>query len=303
MRAQQYPVRPIKLIVAFPPGGAADIIGRLVAQKLGDALGQQVVVENKPGAASAIGTEAVAKSAPDGYTLLLGTTTGLSANPALHRNLPFDSVKSFTPIGMVAATPLILVAHPSFPASNLKDLIALVVARPGYYAFGSNGTGSVFHFAGEMLNHAAGIKMLHVPYKGETFALTDLMGGQIPLAFLTMPPAAPQIKAGKIKPIAVTSAQRSSLLPDVPTIAESGYPDYQVAAWFILLAPAGTPEPIVRRLHDEVTKMLTMADVKDRLASVGPEPLAGGANEYNETVQREIRRFSEIARSANIQPE
>ena len=301
--AQGYPVRPIKLVVPYPAGGAADTIARVMAQKLTEALGQQVIVENRSGASTVIAAVAVANSPPDGYALFLATPDTLSANPALHRDLPYDPLTSFAPISMVAATPLVLVAHPSFPANNLMELVALVAANPERSAFGSFGIGSIAHFAGEMLNSAAGIRMSHVPYKGGAPLIIDLVGGQIPLAIATVVTAAPQIKGGKIKAIAVTSSKRSSLLPDVPTIAESGYPQYDVAAWFALVAPAGTPEPILTRLRDEVTKIQAMPAVKNRFADMGAEIVIGGPDDYNRTVRDEIRRYSEIARRTNIKPD
>ena len=301
--AQGYPVRPIKLVVPYPAGGSSDSIARVMAQKLTEVLGQQIIVENRSGASTIVAAVAVAKSPSDGYTLFLAATDTLSANPALHRDLPYDPLTSFAPISMVAATPLILVAHPSFPANNLKELVALVAAKPEQFAFGSFGIGSIAHFAGEMLNSAAGIKISHVPYKGGAPLIVDLVGGQIPLAIATVVTAAPQIKGGKIKAIAVTSSKRSSLLPDVPTIAESGYPQYDVAAWFALVAPAGTPEPIVKRLRDEVTKMQAMPDVKDKFTDMGAEVVLGGPDQYNNTVRDEIRRYSEIVRRTNMKPE
>ena len=274
-----------------------------MAQKLAEVLGQPVIVENRSGASTIVAAVAVASSASDGYTLFLATPDTLSANPALHRDLPYDPLTSFAPISMVAATPLILVAHPSFPANNLMELVALVAAKPERFAFGSFGIGSSAHFAGEMLNYAAGIRMSHVPYKGGAPLIIDLVGGQIPLAIATVVTAAPQIKGGKIKAIAVTSSKRSSFLPDVPTIAESGYLQYDVAAWFALVAPAGTPESIGKRLRDEVTKIQAMPDVKNKFADLSAEVVIGGPDEYNKTVRDEIRRYSEIARRTNIKPE
>jgi tripartite-type tricarboxylate transporter receptor subunit TctC len=274
--AQGYPVRPIKLVVAYPAGGSADTIAQVMAQKLTEALVQQVIVENRSGASTIIAAVAVANSPSDGYTLFLATPDTLSTNPALHRDLPYDPLTSFAPIGMVAATPLILVAHTSVPANNLTELVALVAAKPERFAFGSFGMGSIAHFAGEMLNSAAGIRMSHVPYRGGAPLMIDLVGGQIPLAIATVVTAAPQIRGGKIKAIAVTGSKRSSFLPDVPTIAESGYPQYDVAAWFALVAPAGTPEPIVKRLRDEVTKMQGMLDVKNKFADLSAEVVIGG---------------------------
>lgn len=301
--AQGYPVRPIKLVVAYSAGGAVDTIARVMAQKLAEALGQQVIVENRSGASTLIAAVAVANSPPDGYTLFLATPDTLSTNPALRRDLPYDPLMSFAPISMVAATPLILVAHPSFPANDLMELVALVAAKPDGIAFGSFGIGSIAHFAGEMLNHAAGIRMSHVPYKGGAPLIIDLVGGQVPLAIATMLTAAPQIKGGKMKAIAVMSSKRSSFLPDVPTIAESGYPQYDIAAWFALVAPAKIPEPIVKRLRDEVTKMQAMTDVKSKFAEISAEIVIGGPDEYHKMVTDEIRRYSEIARRANMKPE
>lgn len=298
--AQQYPTKPIKLVVPFPAGGSSDVVGRILAQKLTEGLGQPVVVDNKPGANTIIGTAAVAKSANDGYTLLLGSAPTFTVNPVLYDKLPYDPLKSFVPVSVIGTAAFALVANPSIPANNLQDLVKLAQAEPDQFKFGSFGSGSTPHLAGEALNHAAGIKMAHIPYKGSAPAMTDLIGGQIPLSIDTVVAVAPQIKAGKIKPLAVTSNKRSSILPDVPTVAESGYPDYHFETWYALLAPAGTPEPIVKRLRDEVSRILLMPDVKSKFADSGVEIAVSGSDEFTKRVQQEIRKNSEIVKRANI---
>src|SRR5438552_17792116 len=254
--SQVYPARPVRMIVAYPPGGGTDIVGRLVAQKLGESLGQSVVVENRGGASGNIGTELAARAAPDGYTILMGNVAPNAINVSLFKNLPYDPVADFAPVSLVASTPNILVVHPSTQARTVKEVVALVKANPGTLNFASAGVGSSSHLAGELFRILAGADIVHVPYKGAGPAMVDVLSGQIQLYFATMPAAMPHVKSGKLAPVAVTSSRRSQALPDLPTTAEAGVPGYEASTWYGVLAPAYTPAAVIARLHDDTLKIL-----------------------------------------------
>ena len=300
--AQTYPIRPIRMIVAYPPGGGTDIVGRLMAQKLGENLGQTVVVDNRGGATGNIGTELAARATPDGYTLLMGNVAPNAINVSLFKKLPFDPVKDFAPVSLVAVTPNILVVPPSFPVKTVKDLIALAKSKPGALNFPSAGIGSSSHLAGEMLKSMAGIDMVHVPYKGGGPALIALLSGQVQLMFATLPAAMPHVKSGKLRPVAVTTAHRSLALPELPTIAESGVPGYEAATWYGLLAPAGTPKAIVGRLHAEIVKILA-TDTRQQLVAQGFEPVGNTPAEFAAYIKSEITKWGKVIRDAGIKPE
>jgi len=295
-----YPSRPIKLMVPYPPGGGADLLARSVSDKLGEALGQTIVVENKPGANGIIGTDAVAKAAPDGYTLLLGNIGPNAINQPLYPNLPYDCVKDFAPVGQMATTAHILAVHPSVPAHNVKELIALAKASPDKLSYASTGIGGSPHLAGELFDLLAGVKMHHIPYKGASPANADLIGGQVQLVFNTLPPLLPQVKAGRVRALAVTSARRVATLPDLPTIAESGVPGYDVSTWYGLLAPAGTPREVVARLNTELNKVLQSQDTRAKLGVKGFDVETGTPEQFGQLIASEVAKWTKVVRSANV---
>ena len=266
---QPYPNHPVKIVVPFPAGGTTDIIARIVAQKLSDSTGQTFVVDNRPGAGGNIGSDMVAKAAPDGYTLLMGTVGTHAINPSLYEKMPYDHVKDFAPVILVAGVPNVLEVNPSLPVKSVQELIAYAKANPNKLNFASSGSGTSIHLSGELFKAMTGVSMQHVPYKGSAPALADLTGGQVDLMFDNLPSSLALIKAGKLRPLAVTSAQRSSALPDVPTIAESGVPGFEASSWFGLLAPAGTPKDVVAKINGEVAKWLATPEAKEKLASQG----------------------------------
>src|SRR6266446_4235291 len=302
-QAQVYPAKPIRMIVAYPPGGGTDIVGRMVAQKLGESLGQSVVVENRGGASGNIGTELAARAAPDGYTILMGNVAPNAINASLFKNLPFDPVADFAPVSLVASTPNILVVHPSTPARTVKEVIALAKAKPGTLNFASAGVGSSSHLAGELFRILAGADIVHVPYKGAGPAMIDVLSGRIQLYFATMPAAMPHVKSGKLAPIAVTSAKRSQALPELPTIAESGVPGYEASTWYGLLAPAHTPNAVIARLHEGVVKILADPALHEKLADQGFEPVGSSPEEFGAHINSEITKWSKVIRDAGIRPE
>ena len=270
--AEGYPTKPIQLIVPFPPGGAVDIVGRTISKKLGDRLGQPIVIENKAGAGTVVGAAFVANAPADGYTLLISSGSTFTVNPALNAKLPYDPVKSYEPIGMVARVPLILLANREVPVGNLKQLIGAVQRAPDKFSYGSFGNGTTGHFAAELTWSAAGIKVMHVPYRGSAPAMSDLMGGQIPFTIDTVAAALPQLKAGKIKAIAVTGATRATQLPDVPTVAESGFPGFSADSWLAVVAPRGLPAEAKAKLHKALADTLADAEVRSKLIAAGLEP-------------------------------
>ncbi len=301
--AQVYPVKPIRMIVAYPPGGGTDIVGRTLAQKLGESLGQSVVVENRGGASGNIGTELAARAAPDGYTILMGNVAPNAINVSLFKELPFDPVADFAPVSLVASTPNILVVHPSTRARTVKEVIALAKAKPGAFNFASAGVGSSSHLAGELFRILAGADIVHVPYKGAGPAMVDVLSGQVQLYFATMPAAMPHVKTGKLAPVAVTSARRSQALPDLPTIAESGVPAYEASTWYGVLAPAHTPSAVVARLHGDIAKILADAALHARLADQGFDPVGNSPEEFGAYIKSEILKWGKVIRDAGIRPE
>ena len=297
-QATAYPTKPIRLVVPFPPGGATDLIARAVAQKLGEAWGQSVVVDNRPGAGGNIGTELVAKAAPDGYTLEMGTVGTHAINASLYAKIPFDHVKDFAPVILVAGVPNVLEVNPSVPVNSVQELIAYAKANPGKLNFASSGAGTSIHLSGELFKVMAGVQMTHVPYKGSSPALQDLLGGQVQLMFDNLPPSLPQIKAGKLRALAVTSATRAPALPDVPTIAESGLPGFEASSWFGILAPAGTPPAIIAKINAEVAKWLASAEGKEKLASIGANAAGGSPEDFARHIQAETAKWAKVVKES-----
>ncbi|MGH8662802.1 MAG: Bug family tripartite tricarboxylate transporter substrate binding protein [Burkholderiales bacterium] len=291
--AQDWPSRPVRLIVPFSTGGTTDIIARLYAQRLSEALGTQFIVENRTGAGGTIGTEAGARSAPDGYTFVFGSTSSTAVSPGLYPNLSFDIVRDFAPVAQVASASIVLAAHPSLPARNVKELVALANAHPGKIVYASSGNGSSLHLCAEYLKYLAKIDMLHVPYKGVGPALPDLLAGQVQLLFSDMPPFAPYIKTGRLRALGVTTAKRSPLLPDIPAIAES-VPGYDLAGWYGVLAPAGTPGAIIERLHAEIQKIMASPQMKERYVALAIERVERTPEQYGEYVKSELAKWGKI---------
>ncbi|HEV2008915.1 MAG TPA: tripartite tricarboxylate transporter substrate binding protein, partial [Burkholderiales bacterium] len=301
--AQSYPAKPIRWIVTFPPGGPTDVIARMVGAKLTEAWGQQVVIDNRAGAGGVIGTELAAKSAADGYTLLFGTSSGLSVNPALSSKLPYDPARDFAPVSLLVINPQILVVNNAVPVNSLKELIALAKSRPGQLNYGSVGRGSPNHLGMELLKSLAGIEMVHVPYKGTSPAVTDLLAGQVQLLFNSMPSVLPLVKSGKLKGLAVGSAQRSPAAPEIPTIAEAGVPGFEYITWYGMFAPARTPVNIVAKLNAQVVKILAEPEMAQRLASQGAEPRSSTPAELATFMRDETERWKKVIRSAGIKAE
>jgi len=292
-----YPSRPIKLIVPFPPGGATDIVGRLMAQKLQEALGQPVVVENKAGAGSNIGSEQVAKAAPDGYTLLLGTIAN-ATNMSIYKNMPYDTLRDFAPVTQTMAAPSVLVVTNALPANNLKELIALAKVQPGKLSFASSGAGGSPHLAGELLKLRAGIDLIHVPYKGAAPALVDVVSGVVSMGFKTALSAIPHMQSGKLKPLAVAATRRLAQIPNVPTMAEAGLPDFEVSSWNGVLAPARTPPEVIARLNQELVRILATQDVKDRFAAQAAEPVGSTPEQFRAYIRSEIDKWAQVVRAS-----
>lgn len=297
-----WPARPVRLVVGYAAGGATDVIARLVAARMGEQLGQSVVVDNRTGANSNVGAEAVARAPADGYTLYVYTIAN-TINASLYPRLGYDPVKDFEPIGIVGEAPLVVVAGKNGPYKSLKDLIAAAKKAPGTINYGSPGAGTITHLAAELLQLQAGIKLVHVPYKGSGPAMADLLGGQVPVIFTSIPSAAPQIKAGSAVPLAVTSLKRSPAMPDVPTIAESGYPDFDVRVWYGLLAPANTPKPIIQTLNTELNKILAQKDVQDALAAQGATAMPTTPAQFSQTIAADYKKWRGVIQSANVKLE
>ena len=295
-----YPNKPVRMVVPFPPGGPADVLARTLGSKLGDALGQAVVIENRGGAGAAIGTRAVADAAPDGYTILLGTVSSHAINPILNPKLGYNPVRDFAAVGPVAATPFALVAHPSLPASTVRELIALAKSRPGTLAAGSAGNGTSNHLALELFKTIAAIDIIHIPYKGSAPALADVLSGQVPLMFDLVTTSTPLVRAGTLKALAVTSRSRLPGLPGVPTMVEAGVPGFDVSAWFGLFAPAGTPAAIVARLNADMAQVLQLPDVKERLATLGADPMSGSPEQFAAFVRDENQRWAGVVKSSGM---
>jgi tripartite-type tricarboxylate transporter receptor subunit TctC len=298
-----YPVRPVRFIVPFAPGGSTDTLARTLAQRLSDALGQQVVVDNRSGGNGNIGTEIVARALPDGHTILLGYIANLGIGPSLYAKLPYDPVRDFAPVTQLAVAPNILVAHPSVPVKSVRELVAYTRANPQKVNYASAAVASLGHLAGELLNSSAGIHMQHVPYKGSGQAVIDLLAGQVQIMFSGMSSVMPHIKAGKLRPLAVTGAQRSPATPDVPTIAEAGYPGFEASAWYGVLAPAGTPKAIVARLNTEILRVLKIPEVKERLENVGFELVGGTPDAFAAYIRSEIEKWARVVKASGIKAE
>jgi len=292
-----YPTKPIRLLLGYTPGGATDIVARILAAKLQEALGQPVIVENKPGAGSNIASELVAKSAPDGYTLLVGTIAN-ATNMVVYKKLGYDTLRDLAPITQLMSAPSVLSVHPSFPAKNLQELIALARRNPGKYAFASTGSGGSPHLAGELLKLRANIDLIHVPYKGAAPAQADLLGGQVQMAFQTALSAVPHLQSGQLRAIAVAANKRLAQLPDVPTMAEAGLPDFEVSSWNGLFAPAKTPPEIIARLHREAVKALALPDVRAKLLAEGAEPVGSAPEEFAAYIRAEIDKWGRVVRAS-----
>ncbi|MDB5921724.1 MAG: tripartite tricarboxylate transporter substrate binding protein [Betaproteobacteria bacterium] len=297
--AQDYPNRPVRYIVPQAAGGSSDTLARMITHRVGEGLGRQLVVDNRPGATGIIGAEVVAKANPDGYTLLQAATSH-ATNPAMQTKLPYDSVRDFAPISLLSQQPNIFIVHPSLPVRTIKELIAYVRAKPGQLNYGSSGTGGSQHLAGELLKGLTGIDMTHVPYKGSPPALVDLLAGRVPIMSSTMPPVLPHIKTGKVRALAVTSAQRSAALPDVPTVAESGVPGYEAIAWQGLLALAGTPKALIARINAEFVKVLKQADIVAKLNEQGYETVASTPEWFASYIRSEIAKWSKVIKASGI---
>jgi len=298
----QYPTRPVRILVGFPPGSSNDLLARFVGSKLTERFGQQTVVENRPGANAIIASELTSRATPDGHTLLLMSVSH-TMSAAVYAKLPYDPVKSFTPVAMLGAGPLVASAHPAFPASSVKGLIEVAMARPGALTYATAGVGGINHFGAALFSHVAGVQMTHVPYKGGAPALADVMGGQVHLMWGTMPLSLPQIRASRIKPLAVTSARRSPQLPEVPAIGEAGAPGAEISTWWGLLAPAGVPAPVLAKLNTEIAAILRQPESAQRLSAEGAEPWILTSAEFAKVIRREIEKWARVAREADIRAE
>ena len=298
--AQAYPSKPVRMVVGFPPGGGTDILARIVAQKLSEAWGQQVVVENRPGASATIAAAVVAKAPPDGYTLSMGQLTPNAIAPALMADLPYDPTRDFVPIILVGTSPNVLVVGPSIPARTLQELVALAKSRPGKVTYASSGPGSLQHIAAELFSSVAGLQLVHVPYKGSGQAIVDLLAGQVDLNFDSMPAVLQQVKSGKLRALAVTSAKRATGLPEVAPVAESGYPDYDLTTWWGLFAPAGTPAAVVAKVRDDTAALLQNAEVRERFAGVSVDVGGGTSQQFADLVAQDIARYRRLVRQLRI---
>ncbi len=296
--AQTWPSKPIKYVVPFAPGGSTDILGRTISEKLSVALGQPVVVDNKPGAGGGLGADFVAKAAPDGYTIMGGTISTHAINASLYSNLPYDPVKDFVAVTLLARVPNMLVVNPDVPAKTVAELIALMKANPGKYTFASAGNGTSQHLSGELFKSMAGVEMQHIPYKGSPPALQDVVGGQVTMTFDNITTAWPLAKAGKLRALAVTTAKRSPVAPDVPTLAESGLAGFEVGSWQGVFAPAGTPPAIVKRLNAEIVKILNMPDVKEKILALGAEPVGDTSEQFTAYVKTEVVKWSDVVKKS-----
>jgi len=298
--AQAYPAKPVRIVIPFPPGQATDVIGRVVAQKLGDALGKGFIVDNRPGANGIIGIETVVKAPPDGYTLLITPSGSLVINPSLYTKLSYEPLRDLAPIALLGLIPLVVVAHPSLPVKSVNDVIKLAKSKPGTLSYASSGPGSAQHLAMEMLKYRTGMDLLHVPYKGSAPAVTDLMAGQVPLMFDTVASSLPIIRDGRIKPIAVGLAKRSVVLPNVPTLDESGVKGFQVAGWAGFLAPAKTPQAIVQQLNAEVLKILGQPDIRERIVSLGMEPASTTPEAFSAFMKSETAKWAQAVKLSGV---
>ncbi len=297
--AQDYPTRPVRFILPFPPGGGTDILGRLIADRLSAALGQPVVTENRGGAGGNVGAEAAARSAPDGYTILLAAPS-LAISPSLYSKLNYDPVKDLAPISLAATVPNVMITHPSVPAQTLQGFIALARQKPGAMNFGSGGSGTSNHLAGELFNIVTGTKLVHVPYKGVNLAMNDVLSGRIHLVVIGVPAAAPHIKSGRLRALAIIAPQRSPALPDVPTVAEAGLANFEVTTWYGVFAPAGTPRPVISRLNSELVRIMHAPEMHERLAAMATEPRTSTPEEFAAYLQQEIAKWGDVVRKAGL---
>ena len=298
--AQQYPNRPIRMLVGFPPGGGTDIVGRIVAQKLSENLGQTVLVENRGGATGMLAAEIAAKSPPDGYTIMMCHIAAMSILPSLYPRMSYDALKDFAPISMSAIGPNLLVVHPSVPARSVKELIALARARPGQLQYASPGAGSVQHLSGELFKLQAKVDMLHVPYKGSGQSIVDLIAGQVHLDFDTVPPVLPHVRAGRLRALAVTTEKRFSILPEIPTVSEGGVPGFDMGTWWGLVAPTGVSRDVIARLQNESVKLLRQPDVKEKMAFAGAEAVGNTAEQFGAFMRAETAKYARIVHDAKI---
>ncbi len=296
--AQAYPNHSIRLVVPFAAGGTTDILARAVAQKLTETMGQPVVVDNRAGAGGNIGADIVAKSPPDGYTLVMGTVGTHAINPSLYAKMPYDHVKDFAPVILVAGVPNVLEVNPSVPVNTVADLIKLAKEKPGQINFASSGNGTSIHLSGELFKTMAGVDMTHIPYKGSAPALADLVGGQVQIMFDNLPSSLPQIKAGKLRAVAVTSLKRAPALPDVPTISESGLPGFEASSWFGVLAPAGTPAPIIAKLNGEINKWIQTPEAREKLLSQGAEAAGGTPEQFVAHIKSETDKWAKVVKAS-----
>jgi tripartite-type tricarboxylate transporter receptor subunit TctC len=300
--AQPYPDKPVRFVVPYPPGGGTDVIARIVQERFQSALGQPIVIENRGGAAGSLGTDVVAKAPPDGYTVLF-TLSSHTINPAIYPKLPFNTVRDFEPVGTVASLPQILVANNALPANNVAELIALAKAKPGSLSFASVGNGSPGHLAGELFKLRTGTQMTHVPYRGGGPAVTDVMGGQVPLLWVSIPAAAQFVKTGKLKALAVSTVKRSAAFPNVPTMQEAGVADFEVDSWYAMFVPAKTPKPVIEKLNRALNAIVQEADIRDKLLAQGSEGVGGTPEALAKVVNAELPRWAKLAKDANINAE
>lgn len=296
--AQPYPTKPIKFVVPYPPGGASDVTARILGQKLSEAYGQPVIIENRPGANGNIALDAVAKSAPDGYTIVMGNVGPNAINAGLYKTLPFDPIASFAPVTLTSTVPIVLLVNPSLPVKDAKDLVAYIKANPGKTNFASGGNGSATHLTAEMFKSMAGLDIQHVPYKGDAAAMTALMGGDVTMAFATIVAATPQIKGGRVKAIGIASKKRAGAFPDVPTISDSGLPGFESTSWGGVLAPAGTPPEIIASLHSQFVRILRMPDVAEKIAGLGADIVGSSSAEFGDYLKSEIAKWSGVIKTS-----
>jgi tripartite-type tricarboxylate transporter receptor subunit TctC len=301
--AQAYPVKPVRMIVGFAPGGGTDVVARVISQKLSEWYGQQVIVENRAGATGTIGADVVAKSAPDGYTLIMGHVNSHAIAPSMFKKLPYDALRDFAPVAYVGYVPNVLVVHPSVPAKSMKELIALAKAKPGGLNYASSGTGSTQHLAGEMFKQLAGVDIVHVPYKGSGQAIGDLLAGTVSMNFDTMPPVIDHIKGGRLRALAISTPRRLGQLPEVPTFVEEGMSGFDVTNWYGIMAPAGTPREIVVKLNVDINKAIQVPEVRARLEQVGTQLREGSAADFENFQKAEVAKYAKLVKDAGIQPD
>jgi tripartite-type tricarboxylate transporter receptor subunit TctC len=301
--AQTYPAKPVRIVIGLSAGGGTDVLTRIIAARLTESWGQNIVVENRPGASGFIAGELVAKSPPDGYTLIMGAQSGLAVAPALYGRAPYDTLKDFSPITLVGSTPLLMIVHPSFPTNTFGEFVAYAKKHGNQLTYGSGGVGSTPHMAGELLNSLLSIRMNHVPYKGESPAIADTIGGQIPIMFGNLSVVLPHVKSGKVRPLANTSANRSPLVPDIPTISESGFKGFAIATWYGLLGPAGMQPDVVTRIQREVARVTSLPETREKLVGMGVEITANPPEQFAAYLRSEVARYAKLVKDANIKAE